>query len=140
MLMMSAKPIAPDADAATEWWFDDSPHDSWRRFYGAWEASGLPGLKKRPIGPPEAFVVRCHTPGWIAEAVDGIPRIRGKPYFATPPSIWQVLKDPDFFTKLANGAYDAAPAAKKTRAEIERDERKAIVQAVSLRLQEGERA
>ena len=87
-------PPPPPADAG-----------DWGRLRAAWNAG--PGRPWKPSEPPDGLGERLAEPGWLAEALEAIPRLTACKFFRTPPTLLQFVR-PGFARRVMGGQYDEA--------------------------------
>jgi hypothetical protein len=84
--------------------------NGWEALRAAW-GSG-PGAAWKPAAPPEPLADRLAEPGWLAEALEAIPRLRACRYFDTPVTLVQFCGH-GFVQRVLGGQYDAPKTPKK---------------------------
>jgi hypothetical protein len=79
------------------------PADAWAELRAAWQRGT--GRPWKPAEPPEGLADRLAEPGWLAEALEAIPRLAGCRYFKTPPTLIQFV-GAGFVRRVMGGQYD----------------------------------
>jgi len=79
------------------------PADAWAELRAAWHRG--PGRPWKPAEPPDGLADRLAEPGWLAEALEAIPRLSACRYFKTPPTLIQFV-GPGFVRRVLGGQYD----------------------------------
>ncbi len=82
---------------------------AWDRLRAAWNTGAGQDARRRPwkpTEPPPEAVERLGEPGWLDEALEAIPRLRGCRYFKTWVGLPQFCGRPDFARKVIGGSYD----------------------------------
>jgi hypothetical protein len=88
-----------------------SPPDpaSWATLRAAWNDGAGQDARRRPwkpLQPPPEAVERMAEPGWMAEALEAIPRLVGCRYFKSWVGLPQFCGKPCFARKVIDGSYD----------------------------------
>jgi len=79
------------------------PADAWAELRAEWHRG--PGRPWKPAEPPDGLSDRLAEPGWLAEALEAIPRLSACRYFKTPPTLIQFV-GPGFVRRVLGGQYD----------------------------------
>ena len=79
------------------------PADAWAELRAAWQRGT--GRPWKPAEPPDGLADRLAEPGWLAEALEAIPRLAGCRYFKTPPTLIQFV-GAGFVRRVMGGQYD----------------------------------
>lgn len=82
----------------------------WGALRPAWSAG--PGKAWKPAAPPPELAARLAEQGWLAEALEAIPRLRGCRYFETPVTLTQFC-GAGFVQRVLGGQYDAPKTTKR---------------------------
>ena len=85
------------------------PADAWAEVRAAWNRGA--GRPWKPAEPPDGLAARLAEPGWLAEALEAIPRLSACRYFKTPPTLIQFV-GPGFVRRVLGGQYDDAKPAR----------------------------
>ena len=99
-----------------------SPGEAWETILAAWNTGAGPATRrstwKSPRPPDHAPKVIVQD-GWLAAALEAIPRLAGCRYFDSPVTLHQFTVD-GFVTKVLGGQYDSQKTPKGAPAADER--------------------
>lgn len=99
-----------------------APGEAWETLRAAWNAGAGPVTRRtswKSPHPPEHAPAVIVQDGWLAAALEAIPRLAGCRYFDSPVTLHQFTVD-GFVTKVLGGQYDAAKTPKGAPAADER--------------------
>ena len=96
--------------------------EAWGTLRTAWNTGAGKAVRRqpwKPSNPPDHAATVMAAPGWLAEALEAIPRLAGCRYFDSPVTLHQFTVD-GFVTKVLGGQYDAPKTPKGAPAADER--------------------
>jgi hypothetical protein len=99
-----------------------SPGEAWETLRRAWNTGAGPATRRNPwklANPPDHAAAVIVQDGWLAAALEAIPRLAGCRYFDSPVTLHQFTVD-GFVTKVLGGQYDAPKTPKGAPAADER--------------------
>jgi len=99
-----------------------SPGEAWETIRRAWNTGAGPATRRnpwKPANPPDHAAAVIVQDGWLASALEAIPRLAGCRYFDSPVTLHQFTVD-GFVTKVLGGQYDAPKTPKGATAADER--------------------
>jgi hypothetical protein len=99
-----------------------SPGEAWETLRRAWNTGAGPATRRnpwKPANPPDHAAAVIVQDGWLAAALEAIPRLAGCRYFDSPVTLHQFTVD-GFVTKVLGGQYDAPKTPKGAPAADER--------------------
>jgi hypothetical protein len=99
-----------------------APAEAWDTLRTAWNAGAGKAVRRqpwKPASPPDHAATVMAATGWLAEALEAIPRLAGCRYFDSPVTLHQFTVD-GFVTKVLGGQYDAPKTPKGATAADER--------------------
>lgn len=99
-----------------------SPSEAWETLRAAWNAGAGRASRRqpwKPANPPDHAPAVMAASGWLAEALEAIPRLASCRYFDDPVTLHQFTAD-GFVTKVLGGQYDAPKTPKGAAAAEDR--------------------
>jgi hypothetical protein len=99
-----------------------SQPEAWEALRRAWNSGAGPATRRnpwKPANPPDHAAAVIVQDGWLAAALEAIPRLAGCRYFDSPVTLHQFTVD-GFVTKVLGGQYDAPKTPKGAPAADER--------------------
>lgn len=99
-----------------------APGEAWETIRKAWNAGAGPATRRtswKSQHPPEHAPAVIVQDGWLAAALEAIPRLAACRYFDSPVTLHQFTVD-GFVTKVLGGQYDAQKTPKGAPAADER--------------------
>ena len=99
-----------------------SPGEAWEALRAAWNTGAGPATRRnswKSPRPPEHAAAVMVQDGWLAAALEAIPRLAGCRYFDSPVTLHQFTAE-GFVTKVLGGQYDAPKTPKGAPAADER--------------------
>lgn len=96
--------------------------EAWETLRRAWNTGAGPATRRnpwKPASPPDHAATVMVQDGWLAAALEAIPRLAGCRYFDSPVTLHQFTVD-GFVTKVLGGQYDAPKTPKGAPAADER--------------------
>lgn len=99
-----------------------APAEAWDTLRTAWNAGAGKAVRRqpwKPANPPDHAAAVMAATGWLAEALEAIPRLASCRYFDSPVTLHQFTVE-GFVTKVLGGQYDAPKTPKGSAAVEER--------------------
>ena len=96
--------------------------EAWGTLRTAWNTGAGKAVRRqpwKPANPPDHAATVMAAPGWLAEALEAIPRLASCRYFDSPVTLHQFTVE-GFVTKVLGGQYDAPKTPKGAAAVEER--------------------